>query len=496
MPPIGSVNREVIVTTATSINDIGTRIASRLSKLLGKRRFAMWFDQGARFQLDGGDLRVTVANKFLADGIARQFMPQVNQAALEELGHAVCLSLVVGPTRPAPGGDALTPTSGGGTQTSRDKPELSPRRAALSTKPSRKRWRKSLDEFVVGPCNELAFAAAARLAGEDIEPGSPLFIHGDCGLGKTHLLQGICRRASERNSQKRIRYTTGEQFTNEYITAVRHRELDTFRRKIRRLDLLAVDDIHFIASKEKTQQEFLHSFNEIELSGARVVMASDSHPKLIKQFSDALSSRCVRGMVVRMDTPDPQTRLRIVEALAERRGLAVPQSASQAISQRCAGSVRDIEGLLNKLQALSMIDRHAQRSLHGQQPVGLSMIDRLFHDQPAQAPSRPVRYDAVLDAVCGFFALTPELVTGRVRRSYIVFARSLLIHLTYELTPMSYPEIAFAMGRPNHSTIVTAAQRIKRQLKEDKPLLIPGQPAEVTPSQLHDQLRREIIANA
>ncbi len=472
------------MTTAPSITNIGTRIANRLADTLGPKRFAMWFDQSAMFQVDPHKhaLRVTVANKFLADGIARQFKPQVCQAAREELGHDVTLDLGI---RPAPSQADQTPVKD--VAPSPSTPQA-PRLPATST-----RWRHTLDEFVVGTSNELAFAAAVRLAEHDNDPGSPLFIHGGCGLGKTHLLQGICRRFSECQSGRRVLYATGEQFTNDFITAVRGNTLDAFRRKIRRLDLLAIDDVHFLANKEKTQQEFLHCFDEIERSGARVVMVSDSHPKLIERFSDALSSRCAGGMVVRVDRPDAQTRLRLVEALAERRGLAVPQHVAQTIADRCDGSVRDIEGMINKLQALSMISRPQSRSLCAATVIGHGLVDRLFQEQPSPTPRKPVRYQAILDAVCGFFALPAVQVTGRVRRQHVVLARSLLIHLAYELTPMSYPEIAVAMGRPNHSTIVTAAGRIKKQLRANNPVLIPGQAAETTPSQLLDQLRREVL---
>lgn len=480
------------MTTATSAHDINTRIANRLAQSLGPKRFAMWFDRSARFQVDPQThaLRVTVANKFLADGIGRQFRPQVCQAAKQELGYDVSLDLEVKPADAATGSSPranmpVVPTATDATPVKPSKP--------ASRKHAGTRWRHTLGDFVVGSSNELAFAAAIRFAEYDQDPGSPLFIHGGCGLGKTHLLQGICQSVSERQPDRHVMYTTGEQFTNDYITAVRSNTLNAFRRKIRRLDLLAVDDVHFLANKEKTQQEFLHCFNEIELCGARVVLVSDSHPKLIKQFSDALASRCVRGMVVRIDTPDDDTRLRLVEALAERRGLAVPQSVAQTITDRCDGSVRDIEGMLNKLQALSMITRPAQRSLNAATVIGHSLVDRLFQEQPAAAPRKPVRYDVILNAVCDMFALPPEQVTGRVRKTHVVLARSLLIHLVYELTPMSYPEIAAIMGRPNHSTIVTAAGRIKKQLRDNKPFLIPGQPAETKPAKLLDQLRREVL---
>ena len=485
------------MTTATSTTDIGARIATRLNQTLGPKRYAMWFDRVARFELDDDDraLRITVANKFLADGIGRQFRDQVREAARDELGHDVRLDLDVRPLngRPADDDDAPAPV------------HAQPPRPDPSNRPVRrgKRYRYTLDDFVVGPSNQLAFAAATRLAEQDTEPGSPLFIHGGCGLGKTHLLQGICQRVARTHPDQKVRYTTGEQFTNEYITAIRTNGLDAFRRKVRRLDLLAVDDVHFLANKEKTQQEFLHCFNEIELSGARVVMVSDCHPRLIKQFSDALASRCVRGMVVKIDAPDNETRLRLVEALAERRGLAVNEYVSQAIAERCDGSVRDIEGLLNKLQALSMLERTTPGNFQGSTPgrfvsqhtatlIGRHLLDKLFQDQPEARPSRPVRYETILRCVCELFALPAEQVTGRMRKTHVVLARSLLIHLTYELTPMSYPEVAAVMGRPNHSTIITAAGRIKKQLKEDKPVIVPGLSelsGETTPSQLLRKLR-------
>lgn len=481
------------MTTATSTCDISARIAHRLNQTLGPKRYAMWFDRSARFELDDNDhaLRVTVANKFLADGISRQFRPQVCQAAREELGHDVRLDLGVHELAPETASAIHPPVA----DSPRDRrTQARPRHASHAHA-----WRYTLDDFVVGPCNQLGFAAAVRFAEKDDDPGSPLFIHGGCGLGKTHLLQGICQRASERHPESRIRYTTGEQFTNEYITAVRNNSLDAFRRTIRRLDLLAVDDVHFLANKEKTQQEFLHCFNEIELAGARVVMVSDCHPKLIKQFSDALSSRCVRGMVVRIDAPDPDTRLRLVEALAERRGLAVSEVSARTIAQRCDGSVRDIEGVLNKLQALAMLHRRQQRqtgAAPGVSPViGHSLIDQLFQDQPDNAPRKPVRFQAILDAVCDHFTLSREQVTGRLRKTHVVLARSLLIHLAYELTGMSYPEIAAAMGRPNHSTIITAAGRIKKQLHADQPVLLPGQAGEICPTEVLRRLRHQVLSD-
>jgi len=289
--------------------------------------------------------------------------------------------------------------------------------------------------------------------------------------------------------EARIRYTTGEQFTNDYIQAVRTNTLDTFRTRIRRLDLLAVDDIHFLAAKEKTQQEFLHTFDQIDLCGGRVVLASDSHPKLIKQFSEGLVSRCVRGLVVQIHCPDAETRRRLVQRLAKRRNLHLPDAAAIALAERCDGSVRDLEGLMTKL--------HAMVTLTDTAPTGLisrAIIDRLLDHEVPHAPRRPVHFDAVLNAVSEYFALAAKQILGRGRNRHLVLARSVLIHLLRKLTPMSYPEIAAQMGRRNHSTVITAAQRITKQIAAEQTVLLPGAASAMSLPDLLVDVQRQITA--
>ncbi|NJL30883.1 MAG: ATP-binding protein, partial [Phycisphaerales bacterium] len=213
----------------------------------------------------------------------------------------------------------------------------------------------------------------------DLTGVSPLFIHGGVGLGKTHLLQGICRRMLARQPHARIHYTTGEQFTNEFLTAVRSGKIDAFRQRIRKLDLLAVDDVHFIANKTATQQEFLHCFNAIDLAGARIVLASDQHPKLIQQFSQALVNRCVRGMVATVTTPDTSTRVKIVQTLAHRRGINLLESVVAVVAAKCPGSVRELEGTLTRLHALATLSpttRGEDDNTAGL--VGHTLVNRAF----------------------------------------------------------------------------------------------------------------------
>ena len=300
---------------------------------------------------------------------------------------------------------------------------------------------------MVGPSNELAFTAAYRLIEDGPDPAeiNPLFIHGGCGLGKTHLLQGICRRMLQTRPQAKVLYTTGEQFTNDFLSAMRVNKVEGFRRRIRRLDLLAVDDVHFLANKQATQQEFLHSFDAIELGGARVVLASDCHPKLIKQFSDALVSRCVRGMVVHVQPPDRQTRVKIISALAQRRGMELMDNAVDELAQRCAGSVRDIEGTLTKLYALARlcdpVAENRRSSVHrsGRPRVGHALIGRLLDCEAQHRPHRVIRFDEIVSAVADQIGVARSMLLGSSRHRHVVLARNLVVHLARQLTSTELP---------------------------------------------------------
>lgn len=480
------------MTTTAVDNNIVARVADRLARSVGPRRYAMWFDQSARFDYDADHRHtyVLVPNQFVADWIERNFHPQLRAAVDHVVAPEAPMSITVAPERfhsqglsPANGDDASPGTTAAATESTHRRAATS--RPAESSMPA---MRHRLDDFVVGPSNELAFAAAAKLADGQPDAAHPLFIHGGCGLGKTHLLQGICHQFHQHQPSARILYTTGERFTNEYITAVRNNKLDTFRRKMRRLDLLAVDDVHFIANKQATQQEFLHSFDEIELGGARLILASDSHPKLIKQFSDALVSRCVRGLVVQIHTPDTETRRRLIAALAQRRHIHLAGHVLDLLAGRCDGSVREIEGTLTKLQALTCLTQRNDATA----PIGRAMIERLFDDDRARQWQTPVRFDDVIAAVSEHLGVTASQITGRGRHRHIVLARSMTIYLARQLTSMSYPEIAAAMDRGNHSTIITAAQRMARQLQANQPVLLPSHASAVTPVELVERVRRAI----
>jgi chromosomal replication initiator protein len=460
------------VPTTSSPDPVCARIASRLAESVGEKRYSMWFGRSAKLDYCNVNnrLEVKVPSRFVADWINRHFEQDLRRAASHEVGEAVELSVEISPERFEAATAAI--------QVARAHPPA-PVRQPLASASGARSLRHRLEDFIVGPSNELAYATACRLAEDENAGTHPLFIHGGCGLGKTHLLQGICSRLRLSNPVARVHYTTGEQFTNEFLASMRANKLDTFRRKIRGLYLLAVDDVHFIANKQATQQEFLHSFEAMDLGGARVVLASDSHPKQIRQFSEALISRCMRGLVVQIDRPDKATRIKIIRHLAQRRGLRIMDSAIDLIAAKSVGSIREIEGLLTKLHAMATLmpsgGSAAQPSGPGPGAIGHLLVERVFSEQAPQTTRRVIRMQEILAAVIEHSGATREQILSNSRHRHSVLVRSAAIYLARKLTSMSFPEIAAALGRDSHSSIVTAAQRIEKQLAQNLQIDLPNQ---------------------
>lgn len=460
------------MSTATLQESITARLDGRLRQALGAQRYALWLGRSAllEYHEDEATLHVTLAHRFAAEAVQKRCAESLRTALDQEVGPHAQIAYHIDPARFADH-HSEEPASAPAPQNSK----LDGRNSgeAAPTRNSKLTFARKLEDFIVGPSNELAYAAAVQLADEHADAallGQPLFIHGGCGLGKTHLLQGICQRVLAKRPHARVRYCTGEQFTNDYIQAVRENKLVAFRAAVRRLDLLAVDDLHFLSAKEKTQQEFLHTFDQIDLDGARLVLASDSHPRQIKMMSQSLISRCVRGLVVQINAPDATTRRALVRELAKRRGLHLGDAAIEQVAERCQGSVRDIEGVLTKLHAMTSLTRSAASG-----PVSAVMVEQvLAHEAKPALMRRPVRFEAILETVAGYFGLTARQINGSGRARQLVLARGLLVKLARLLTPMSYPEIAAQMGRRNHSTVITAAQRIERQIAAQERVLMPG----------------------
>ena len=482
------------------------RLLEALRERVGAHRFGLWFDHGTKVSVSNGAVEVRAATPYVADWIARHFREPLEALAREMLGEHASVTML------EPGdGDQVAPASGGtpvdGGDEVRDavRDGANPRTAAAvrgrgareegvegvgeasmgELRPARKATLRTLSDFVVGDSNRLAFAASEQVGDGSAEAPSILFLHGECGVGKTHLLQGLCRRRLDRAPRQVVRYVTAEQFTNEYIASVRAGTLEEFRRRLRRVDLLAIDDIHFLANKTATQAEFLHTIDAIDLSGARVALVSDEHPRHIRRFSQSLVSRFLSGMVVRVERPDRATRVALVQRLARGRGLELSAAAEDAIAGRCAGSIREVEGAITRLGALVELD-----GIRGQ--IGPGTVERLLGDEAVQvAGTQPIRLAKIVESVCERMRVGREELLGSGRHARTVVARGVVAHLSRELTTHSFPEIARALGRDTHSAVHTAAKRLRTMIEEDARVGEAGESIREVVDQLrHDLARR------
>lgn len=481
---------------STTTDDVLVRLSAAIEARIGRQRFDVWFAKSTRLRLSasaaGDALAIITPNDFVRDWITKHFTKAVNEAVGDVLGcslpvqHEIHprafepggegdslfqpkLSPSPTPTTPVPATPRKVPTShpavvsqgvagivAGGASDGLPVPGVGP--AAART--GRSRLRHELSTYVVGGANEVAYECCRTVAEKPGTAYNPLFVHGPVGLGKTHLLQGLCREYARRHPTGRWAYLTGEEFTNDFITAVRTNKVDQFRRRMRDLDLLVIDDVHFLGGKRATQEEFLHTFNAVEAMGKHVVIASDAHPKTIASFGESLINRFVSGMVVRVDPPNQQLREQLLRVLAERQGLEMGDDAVRWIAQRVTQNVRELEGAITRIAA------HVR--LAGRKP-DVQLASEVLHDLDRQL-NQPLRPEPIFEAVCEFFGLEKrELMSGRRQRT-ISLARSVAMYLTRKCTSLSYPEIAGRMGKRNHSTVISACRRIEAAVKKNEPV--------------------------
>lgn len=454
----------------------------RLGRDHGSRDLDRYFRDRARVHADERGIEVTVPNEFAAGFLDKRFGRSLRDAVVAEAVHAPIEPSVrfrvdrgafeqSAETQSAPGNvDAgfqpdpaaasrVVPSPGRGAAAASG-------RVAHAAPGHRAELR--LETFLVGESNRLACAAATELAESAEQRVAPLFLHGPCGVGKTHLLHGVASRFRERNPGVKVLCTTGEAFTNGFVSAIRTGGIDKFRRAHRGLRLLCIDDVHLIAGKSATQTELLHTFDTLNLEGARILLVSDGHPRQTTALGQALTSRFLAGAVIRVETPDADLALRLVQLCAARRGLALEPGAAGAIAGAIATivgrSARDIEGLIAQVEAVwRAMPEH--RSPSG--GVGLLVVERALGLSGAgtrNAPRRAIQATEVVRVVCRALSVEPSEMSSKGRHPRVVLARAIAAYLCRETTNASYPEIARAIGRPTHSTVVVADKKLRARL--------------------------------
>ncbi len=351
-----------------------------------------------------------------------------------------------GPARPGAGGPGSSsaqpaPASGPGEPTARLNPKY------------------LFDTFVIGASNRFAHAAAVAVAEAPAKAYNPLFIYGESGLGKTHLLHAIGHYARSLYPGTRVRYVSSEEFTNEFINSIRDGKGDSFRKRYREMDILLVDDIQFLADKESTQEEFFHTFNTLHNANKQIVLSSDRPPKQLVTLEDRLRNRFEWGLITDVQPPELETRIAILRKKAVQEQLNAPPEVLEFIASRISRNIRELEGALIRVTAFASLNR---------QPVDLGLTEIVLKDLiPGGEDTAPeITATAIMAATADYFGLTVEDLCGTSRGRALVTARQIAMYLCRELTDLSLPKIGAQFGGRDHTTVMHADRKIRALMAE------------------------------
>jgi len=444
-----------------TITDEISAVNQALAENVGPQKFRIWFENSTKLTLTDDYLKISVPNLFTAGWIESHFLNQIKQALSAVTGTARKVTFAIDPELSGQQKNLKLPVDADSQTHNRNSSHEPPDKMQ---KLQSKALRLTLETFVVGPSNQLAYNAARAVISQNHSPFNPLFIHGGYGVGKTHLLQGICNAVSQKCSAANWLYLSAEDFANQFILALKTKKIEQFRHKIRETDLLAIDDIHFFAGKNSTQEEFLHTFNTIDLAGKQVVLVSDAHPRMIGQLSEKLVSRFVAGMVVKIENPDFQTRCGICQQYAKAMGQNLPQSVTKYTAEKLKTNVRELQGALLKLVAFA--------SLQNTQ-IDLDLAKHVLAEHLARTDPI-VHISDIESAVADYFGLMPANIRSSKKNKIIAMARHFSMYLARKHTKMSLAEIGRFMGNKNHATVLAAYRKIEDCLKQNLQLYWQG----------------------
>jgi len=415
-------------------------IKDQLEQILSAESFANWIVRTRFSGIEKKILIVTAPDQQTVRFLAEEYGKQIDGLAVASGYERV--SFVPEPLSRTPGYPGSAPD------------EFAEQDSALTLNP-----RFTFDNFVVGSSNQFAHAAARSVAANPSRSYNPLFIYGESGMGKTHLMHAI-GRSLQSLGKLRIVYTTSERFTNDVVSGIKHERMAQLRARYRSADVLLIDDIHNLGSKERTQEEFFHTFNELHEAQKQIVISSDCPPKEITGLVDRLRSRFEWGLMADIQPPDLETKIAILEKKAEFEGFRLPPDVCAYIAQKTKSSVRELEGALVKLAAVSSLTKA---------PINVAMAQQVLKDQ-LQRQERRITIDSIQKAVAERYSIKPAQLKEKSNRKEVVGPRQVAMYLAKELTHASLPEIGRAFGGKHHTTVIHSIQRIEHQKGTDTDL--------------------------
>jgi chromosomal replication initiator protein len=425
------------------LEDLWARLIDSLSRTLPTQILENWIRPCRLVAVEGDHLRIGAPNKFARDWLAQNYLDALHQAAREVLGGHPRITLIVDDTAPV---EPVAP------------PRLE-RAAGLGTVEGLNP-RYTFDAFVVGSSNQFAQAACQAVAELPSRAYNPLFIYGGVGLGKTHLLHAVGHQSVRLFPGMSVAYLSSERFTNELINAIRYDRTAEFRARYRTIDLLLIDDIQFISGKERTQEEFFHTFNDLYESRKQIIVSSDSSPKDIPEIEERLRSRFEWGLIADIQPPDFETRVAIIKKKAALERIRLGDDVAYLIASRIKSNIRELEGSLTRMIAFCALTGREMTVDLAQEVLG-----ELWGED-----EKVITIDQIQRRVCDFFGLKLSDLKAKNRTKAIAFPRQVAMYLSRQMTHSSLSEIGRAFGGKDHTTVLHAVDKIQTLLQEDPKL--------------------------
>jgi chromosomal replication initiator protein len=416
-------------------------IRSRISR----QSFEAWFRPLTLGVLEGSRIQVRLPNRFFKEWFEEHYLGLLRTALEDLMFTKVDLRLVL-PDKD--NGAAAAPHE--------DAPERRQRRPREGQAQLNPKY--TFDTFVVGTSNQFAHAASLAVAEQLSKTYNPLFIYGGVGLGKTHLLHAIGHMARQRDPRVKVSYVSSEKFTNDLINAIRFDSTVEFRNRYRSLDLLLIDDIQFIAGKERTQEEFFHTFNDLYDSSKQIVISSDSLPREIPTLEERLRSRFEWGLIADIQPPDLETKAAILRKKAQAQGVRLPDEVSLFIAKHVKSNIRELEGSLVRLVAHASFTRRE---------VSMELAQEVLKELQADEQRLPT-ITAIQKAVAEFYGVRVDDLRSRGRNKSIVLPRQVAMYLCREIVKSSLPDIGDGFGGKDHTTVIHACEKVKRKIASEE----------------------------
>ena len=421
--------------------NIWKHVLDRLEQTIDRSEYATWFGP-TRFLAQKGDtIDVSVPSQRHVDAIRDRYGRQIRSLLDEQAAQGGALQV-----RFVPDADAATES-------------VTPAPAAAPETPvSVFNPRYRFDTFVVGKSNELAFAASKSIAENPSGSFNPLFIYGGAGLGKTHLIQAVAQQIRESTPAKKVAYMSADALVTEIISSIRYDKMQSFRDRYRSIDALLLDDIQFLAGKERTQEEFFHMFNVLYESQKQIVFTSDAQPKDIPTLEERLRSRFEWGLIADIQPPDLETKVAILRKKADEKKIALPHEVALFIAERVRSNIRELEGHLNRVTAFA--------SLTGNR-VTIELAKEALKDLLAKE-DKPITATEILKVVAAHYGIKVSDLKSKSNARPIAYPRQVAMYMCKELTDLSYPEIGKIFNNKHHSTVMYSVEKIDQLIQDDQ----------------------------